>query len=151
MLDRFELFITSISQIYKCVQKIKSREMTELGLKGPQVMYLLKLRRVGELTSSELASLCMEDKAAVSRTMARLENEGLVIFDESGNKRRYRSKIRLTPKGEELADKMTMLIESAVEKGGEGLSDPDRDAFYRSLSVIAENLRKICENKGEEQ
>ena len=46
---------------------------------------------------------------------------------------------------------MTMLIESAVEKGGEGLSDPDRDAFYRSLSVIAENLRKICENKGEEQ
>ena len=27
MLDRFELFITSISQIYKCVQKIKSREM----------------------------------------------------------------------------------------------------------------------------
>lgn len=149
MLDRFELFITSVAQIYKCVQKIKSREMTELGLKGPQVMCLLNLRRCGELTSSELSALCMEDKAAVSRTVAHLERAELVCFEDSGEKRRYRSKIKLTKKGVDAADRMTELIRNSVTKGGEGLSAEERDIFYKALVTIAGNLQKICEEKGE--
>lgn len=149
MLDRFELFITSVARIYKSIQKIKSREMTELGLKGPQVMCLLNLRRFGELTSAELTNLCMEDKAAVSRTVSKLEAGGLVYFEDNGEKRRYRSKIRLTEKGEETAEKMVELIESAVKNGGEGLTEEEREIFYRSLGIIADNLQKICENKGE--
>ena len=38
MVDRFVRFVTSISQLYRCIQKIKSKEMTEFGLKGTHVM-----------------------------------------------------------------------------------------------------------------
>ncbi len=149
MLDRFELFITSVARIYKSIQKIKSREMTELGLKGPQVMCLLNLRRCGGLTSAELSSLCMEDKAAVSRTISKLEQDGLVYLEDNGEKRRYRSKIKLTPKGISVSDKMVTLIESSVAKGGEGLTEEEREVFYKALGIIADNLQNICENKGE--
>ena len=91
----------------------------------------------------------MEDKAAVSRTVSKLEASGLVYFEDNGEKRRYRSKIRLTEKGEETAEKMVELIESAVKNGGEGLTEEEREIFYRSLGIIADNLQKICENKGE--
>lgn len=151
MLDRFDLFMTSVARIYKSVQKIKSREMTELGLKGPQVMCLLNLRRSGELTSSELTYLCMEDKAAVSRTVRKLEAEGYVRYEDNGDKRRYRSKISLTQKGEETADKMAEVIKAAVIKGGDGLTDEEREIFYKALVTIADNLQNICENKGEKK
>lgn len=149
MLSRFELFIISVARIYKSIQKIKSREMTELGLKGPQVMCLLNLRRSGELTSAELSSLCMEDKGGISRTISKLESEGLVYLDAPGDKRRYRAKIKLTPKGQELSDKMVTLIESSVSRAGEGLTEEERAVFYKALGIIADNLQNICENKGE--
>ena len=67
MVDRFEQFVLYINQIYRCIQKIKSRVMTELGLKGPHVMCMLHLyQHPAGLTSAQLAELCMEDKAAVS-------------------------------------------------------------------------------------
>lgn len=53
MVRRFETFIIYINQIYRCVQKIKSREMMELGLKGTDVMCLFNLMRSDDgLTSA---------------------------------------------------------------------------------------------------
>ena len=148
MTSRFETFVLHISQIYRCIQKIKSQEMTELGLKGTHVMCLFNLRKHPEgLTAAQLSSLCLEDKAAISRSLSRLEAENLLTLEE-GSKRRYRSKIHLTEAGKATADRMIALIERAVEQGGEGLTDKERDTFYKALAVISQNLKSICE-KGE--
>lgn len=145
MTQRFERFVLSISQIYRCIQKIKSREMTELGLKGTHVMYLFQLRQYPDgLTAAELSGLCLEDKAAVSRAVAKLNELGLVRFQEHSEKRRYRSKIQLTDAGCSAAEQMMDLIEQAVRKGGEGLSDAQRETFYGALAVIAQNLSNLC-------
>ena len=40
MLQRFEDFVTGITVCYKYIQRIKSAEMTEFGLKGTHVMCL---------------------------------------------------------------------------------------------------------------
>ncbi len=145
MTQRFEAFVLSISQIYQCIQKIKSHEMTELGLKGPHVMCLFQLRQAREgLTVTELSGVCLEDKAAVSRAVSKLEELGLVRFQENGGKRRYRSKIRLTQAGGQVAEKMMSIIERAVQKGGRGLTDPQREALYSALGIIARNLSDIC-------
>lgn len=145
MIQRFETFVLSINRIYRCIQKIKSQEMTELGLKGTHVMCLFQLRQNRDgLTSAELSALCLEDKAAVSRAVSRLEELGLVRFQSSADKRRYRSKIRLTDAGSRVAEKMMTLIERAVQKGGAGLSDAQREAFYDALAVIARNLSDLC-------
>ena len=150
MTDRFEMFVTNVNSIYRSIQRIKSREMTELGLKGTHVMCLFNLRKSSDgLTSSELSALCDEDKAAVSRAVARLEEKGLVGLEYSEGKRRYRAKIRLTEEGTKVADSMVRLIENAVLRGGEGLTDDERKVFYRALGLISSNLRGFCEDKGE--
>ena len=43
MLQRFQDFVTGITQCYRSIQKIKSTEMTEFGLKGTHVMCLFFL------------------------------------------------------------------------------------------------------------
>ena len=136
--ERFQAFVTGISVCYKYIQKIKSLEMTEFGLKGAQAMFLFFLHSHPEgLTAAQLSQLCAEDKAAVSRSLASLLEEGYIVSDE----KKYRSRIRLTQRGEEVACRIDQMIERWVESGGDGLTEPDRDVFYSSLELIANNLR----------
>lgn len=145
MTERFETFVLSINQIYRCIQKIKSREMTELGLQGPHVMCLFQLRQNPDgLTAAELSALCMEDKSGISRAVAKLEEKGLVRLEPINKKRRYRAKICLTSAGETISGEMVRLIEQAVFLGGKGLNDAQRAVFYDTLSTIAQNLKQIC-------
>lgn len=149
MTERFETFVLSINQIYRCIQKIKSREMVELGLKGTHVMCLFQLGQHPEgLTAAELAQRSLEDKAAVSRVIARLEELGLVEVPEEGGGRRYRARLRLTEAGRAAAGRMTGVIRQAVQLGGQGLTDDQRETFYHALGVIARNLELICSMEG---
>ena len=136
--ERFQAFVTGISVCYKYIQKIKSLEMTEFGLKGAHAMFLFFLHSHPEgLTAAQLSQLCAEDKAAVSRSLASLLEEGYIVSDE----KKYRSRIRLTQRGEEVACRIDQMIERWVESGGDGLTEQDRDVFYSSLELISNNLR----------
>ena len=119
-------------------------EMTDLGLKGNHTMCLYYLgRNINGLTSSELCNLCKEDKAAISRTISELIDLDLVKADSTEGKRDYRTKLHLTTKGFETLDKIDVKIQKAVDIGGNGLSEEQREAFYRTLDIIAENLEKM--------
>ena len=149
MTERFETFVLSINRIYRAVQRIKTREMTELGLKGTHVMCLYQLLRHKDgLTAAELSGLCLEDKAAVSRAVSRLEALGLVQLQAGGDKRRYRAKIHLTDAGIAAADKMTAATRRVVQKGGDGLTEEQRAVFYQALDMISKNLERLCAAEG---
>ena len=76
-MGRVHAFTTSITKTYKCIQKIKLVEAERMGLKSGQVMYLHYLGKKPEgLTSVELSKYCLEDKAAVSRTILDLTQKG---------------------------------------------------------------------------
>jgi len=137
MLHRFESFVTGITVCYKYIQRIKSAEMTELGLKGTHAMCIFFLHHnPAGLTASQLCQLCAEDKAAISRTLAFLQREGYV----SAGEKKYRSPFHLTEKGCAVAQQVDRLIAQGVGFGGSGLSDAERSTFYRVLGIIAENL-----------
>jgi len=141
--ERFEAFVTGISVCYKYIQRIKSAEMTELGLRGTHVMCLFFLSRHPEpLTAAQLSRLCAEDRAAVSRTVAELHRRGYIDIEAP----RYRAQLRLTPEGQELALRLDGLIRRWVGFGGEGLTEEERSVFYRVLSRIADNLHKNMES-----
>lgn len=138
MIDRFQSFVTGITACYKYIQRIKTMEMTEFGLKGTHVMCLFFLHHNPDgLTASQLCQLCAEDKAAISRTLATLQQEGY-IYSGSG---RYRTPLRLTDKGLQVARQVDVLIAQWVGFGGNGLTEEDRAAFYRVLEHISQNLR----------
>lgn len=148
MFDRFEKFALTIAQINRYIQKIKTMEMTDFGLKGNHTMCLYYLgKNTDGLTSSELCTLCKEDKAAISRTIAELENSGLVKADDTEGKREYRTKLRLTKKGEGVVCILDTKIKKALDIGGKGLTDEQRETFYATMDIIAENLENYSKGK----
>ena len=143
MIQRFDAFVSGITACYKYIQRIKSMEMTEFGLKGTHVMCLYYLRRnPAGLTAAQLCGLCAEDKAAISRTVSELRSRGYIT---TLSEKAYRAMLTLTSAGQELARKFDHLIEGWVSTGGDGLTDEERSDFYKSLSAIAENLRARIE------
>ncbi len=139
MIHRFEAFISGITICYKYIQRIKSIEMEELGLKGTHAMCLFYLHLNPEgLTATQLSTLCGEDKAAISRTISDLRQQGFVCQESEKN---YRAPLLLTQKGQTVAEKVDQLIESWVTAGGDGLSEQQRTDFYQSLALISSNLK----------
>lgn len=137
MLDRFEQFTASVGRMYKCIQRIKNREMEEFGLRGTHVMCLHFLDKHPEgLTSAELSAACGEDKAAISRVVAELRERELVHVEEG----RYRSRVRLTEGGMAVALRMREIIREVVTRADQGVSEEELAVFYRVFARISANL-----------
>lgn len=138
MIDRFELFTTTITQIYKNLQRIKMQEMSGFELRGTYVMCMFELNRNPEgLTITQLSQLCGEDKAAISRTISELVKRGLVT---GNNDKKYRAPLILTKEGQETAAKIDALASTAVAAGSNGLTPEEVKIFYKALTMISDNL-----------
>lgn len=145
MIDRFERFLHSISEINRFWHRIASEEMEKYGLKGAHVVYLTTMYRHPEgITAAQLGELCGRDKADVSRTMSSMEKKGL-IRKEIVNQNLYRALLKLTDEGVEAAEHVRNRARLAVERAGDGLTDENRRIFYDSLELITSNLKIICE------
>lgn len=143
MISRFEQFSSVISSIYGAIQKIEREEMAKYGFKGAYAQYLVAVKRFPEgVTSTELCELCDKDKAAVSRIVAEMEEKGLVVR-EGIKETLYRAKIKLTEEGRKAAEHVLEKGEVAVAIVGKGLANEDRDAFYRAMDLIANNIQVL--------
>lgn len=151
MISRFEQFTAAVFSINRCVQKIERVEMAKFGLKGPQAQCLLAMSRCPDgITSSKLREICDKDKAAISRTVADLEQAGMVErCCNNGN--RYRALLKLTPQGQDAARRVQERAQLAVDKASEGMGEEQRAVLYRTLELIAGNLQTICAEGLEEQ
>ena len=146
MIGRYELLSSSISSMYHDIQKIERVEMAKFGLKGPHAQCMLAMSRYpGGLTASQLCELCDKDKAAISRTVAELEEAGMVArLAQNGS--RYRAMLTLTEQGAAAARAVSDRAQVAVEQAGAGLNDAQRQVFYQVLALISGNLHTICKN-----
>ena len=143
MLSRFERFSYALFDISRSWHKIAAEEMESYGLKGPHCIYLITLHRHPEgITATALGELCCKDKADVSRMMSIMQEKGLVT--KEGN--HYRGLLRLTKAGRDAARKVAIRASKAVDMGGDGLTDVDREVFYAALERIATNLRTVSES-----
>ena len=145
MVTRFEQFTSSVASIHRSIQKIERVEMAKYGLKGPHAQVLLAMSRYSDgVTSGELVKLCDKDKAAISRTVAELEREGMVLR-QGKNGNMYRAALTLTERGREAAEHVAVRARQAVEAASNGLSDGNRRALYMALDLIANHLQTICD------
>lgn len=143
MIGRFEKFTFAISELSRYWHKIASDEMAAYGLKGPYAVYLVTMQRHPDgITAARLCELCEKNKADVSRAMADLEDKGMICRKTDGGNL-YRALLVLTDKGKEAATHIKALAEKAVEIGGKGLTDEQRETFYRALEVISSNLKEV--------
>ena len=105
MESRYSKFTSLITNINKSINRIKNEEMQQFGLRSTHVSCLFYLNKNNEgLTASELCMLCEEDKGAISRTLDFLEEEGYITYNLDQDKRKYRAKVFLTKKGQDVSE-----------------------------------------------
>lgn len=149
MTERFETFTVLINRISRNIRRIKNQEMEEYNLRSSHISCLYYLYTSGGLTATDLCERCEEDKATVSRSLEYLEECGYLIC-ESKNAKRYKSPLKLTEKGEEVAKKIADKVESILEEISVALTEEERVQFYRSLILISKGLDNIANNKNGE-
>lgn len=143
MIERFETFTVLIAKISRNIRKIKNHEMAEYNLRSVHVSCLYYLYMAEELTATELCNKCEEDKATISRSLDYLEKNGYLTCDTKGTKR-YKSPMSLTEKGREVGEKIAKKIDYVLDEVSVGLTEEERIAFYRSLSIINDGLESIA-------
>lgn len=144
MISKFERFSVAISYINRCIQKIEREKMAKYGLKGPHAECLLVLNQYPEgITAARLCEVSDKDKAAVSRMLAELEQEGMIIREDPDGKR-YRSQLKLTEKGKAIASEVNDLMSLAVAKIISGVEYSKGEAFFQVLNLLVENIDKMA-------
>ena len=139
MEDLFERFTVSILRLNKLVQRIKIYEIKKFGLKSIHVMCLYYLNCHPEgLTASELVKLTLEDKAAISRALATMREQGYAEYDSAT----HNADVRLTPKGKQLDEYIVGRAAAAVSAVSAYFSAEQREFFYKSLVTISDNLEQ---------
>lgn len=149
MQERFETFTVLINRISRNIRKIKNQEMAEYNLRSAHVSCLYYLYTLDIATATDLCERCEEDKATISRALEYLETGGFITRETEGVKR-YKSPVRLTDKGREAGKKIADKIGSVLDQISVSLTEEERVAFYRSLSVISQSLEtvsKSCERR----
>ncbi len=145
MKQRFETFTVLINKISRNVRKIKNLEMSEYNLRSAHVSCLYYLYSADSMTATDLCERCEEDKATISRALDYLENNGFIVC-ESKTAKRYKSPLFLTEKGKEAGKKIFDKVDLVLDEVSVGLSDEQRETFYRYLSIISDNLEKVTDN-----
>lgn len=142
MKERFETFTVLINRISRNIRKIKNQEMAEYNLRSAHISCLYYIYTLKRATATDLCEHCEEDKATISRSLEYLETNGYIARDAESAKR-YKSPLLLTEKGREAGKKIADKINGVLDAISDGLTEEERVAFYRSLSIISESLEKI--------
>ena len=143
MNKRFETFTVLINRISRNIRKIKNQEMAEYNLRSSHISCLYYLYLSKSLTATELCERCEEDKATISRSLDFLENNGYLVC-ESKNVKRYKSPLKLTDKGAEVAKKIADKISYFLEKISVELTEEERLQFYKYLTLISKGIDTIA-------
>ena len=143
MVERFTRFSLAISEIDRCWHKLAAEAMAKYGLNSAHAVYLNTLYDFSDgITAARLRELCRKNKADVSRMVSILDKKGLLQKKEVG-KNGYRAKLLLTQEGKQAAEYVRSLAAMVVRQAGAGLSDSDREVFYRCLEQITANLQAL--------
>ena len=143
--DRFETFTVLINRISRNIRRIKNQEMADYNLRSVHISCLYYLYSGENLTATDLCQRCEEDKATISRALDHLETNGYLTC-QARSAKRYKSPIVLTEEGRGVGGKIAQKIDRVLDEISTGLTEEERVAFYRSLTIISQSLEAVCAN-----
>ena len=144
MQEHFEQFAALISGIHG---NIKAAYTEELGLKEVHIfwLYLLKTHPEG-MTASEIAEASRQSRSLVSREIQWLLEKEILHTEDNTGKRRYGWKLYLSPKGEELAARISQVAAGVQSEVSREIDEKELEIFYKTLRTLSDNFDKlICE------
>ena len=136
MNERFEIFTILLNRINRNIRKIKNKEMQKYELRSPHISCIYYIYMFESVTATELCERCEEDKATISRSLDYLEKNGYIVC-KCQNKKRYNSPFELTERGMRAGKRIADKISEVLNEISSGISEKDREIFYRCLNIIS--------------
>jgi DNA-binding MarR family transcriptional regulator len=133
--------IGPLKQITALLDVVMEPLYVDAPLTSAELDICIRLRHDTSPTiARQLADQMRHSRAAVSKTLTRLEARGLVRREPSPNDRRA-ALVRLTPQGEAIVDKLFPL---QLAREAELLDElgPDRERVVEALNLLADVLRR---------
>lgn len=140
MEKKFFLALLSASNAHEARAR---EEFAKLDLSSGQPKILFLLKRIEPPVQKDLAELCGINTSTLTVLLRGMEKKGLVekeVCHVSGGKRAF--KIRLTPKGEECAEKVEKLVNDLEEESFQNFSSEDKEILFSLLGRVENNLSK---------
>ncbi|UWQ92374.1 MarR family winged helix-turn-helix transcriptional regulator [Aliisedimentitalea scapharcae] len=116
-------------------------ELKQKGVTTITMRTVVSLKIYGELTVNELCVHAIAEQPTMSRTLDKMEGEGLIAREISDKDQRVRV-IRLTDVGHEFYDRIWPVMTDANEALLKEVSPEDRAHLMRILMQILGNIRQ---------
>ena len=135
--ERFSPFVLFIERISKNIKRIADEKMEPYGLRSSHVMCILQLaKNEGGLSSTALAEACGVDKAFISRITSELMEKKYITRDEENASGKYKTKLILTQKGEEINGVIIDILNQCFREVDAKLTAKKLEVFYDVLEKI---------------
>ncbi|WP_011581795.1 MULTISPECIES: MarR family winged helix-turn-helix transcriptional regulator [Chelativorans] len=134
--EQTRLLLKSIRRIVRA-NDLQSRALARsIGLTGPQLVILMAVTELGEVTTKALADHADLSPATVVTVLENLEQRGIVQRYRSGTDRRVVF-TRLTPKGQELISHAPSVFGAQFARRFAELPPERRNVLVESLAELA--------------
>ena len=140
--DEVGQIIETIIYLYTESRRITKELAKRAQLTGPQLTVVKILETIGELSLSELSEKIRAQNSTVTGIIDRMEREDLVVRERSTEDRRV-VKIRLTPKGLELARDVPVEPMVIFRSALEALSKEDMQDLLKILLKVSKRVKSI--------
>ena len=144
MEERFQEFTVLVSNLNRCIYRLKTEEMAEHNLKSSHLSCIYYIYKYGSLTAKQLCELCREDKANISRALKYLEENSYLTVNTKSNKK-FQRYIELTYTGYKIGKDISLRVNEILNYVNQGLSPEHLKIMYQGLNIINDRLNELCE------
>lgn len=131
---------SKVSAVLKLLRLNAERGMAAESLGFPEQMILMRLYPDKTSNQDAIARTIGVDKGSIARTMAKLEEKGLITRVPNPANRRE-NLVSLAPKSAEILEDMRQNLNDVSERAFDGFTDEERAMVLDALTRIADNLR----------
>lgn len=143
-LDRYVPgLLTFLSNKMSIGASVVYNQMFNINITEWRIMSLLAIEQ--PITAKRICEVIGLDKGTVSRSLARLDKDGMINIQVNPQDRRE-TLILLTRSGAELHNKIIKIALEREQKMLEPLSEADKDEFIRMLNVLNKHIVKLNES-----
>lgn len=125
-------------------RRLAREECQRIGVTATQLNVLKLLEEIGELSLSELSRRLAAQNSTVTGIVDRMVQAGLVLREQSAEDRRV-WRIRMTPRGAELAAKTQVLPWDLLRTALASLDRREKEQLVTTLQKVAAHVARSVE------
>jgi DNA-binding MarR family transcriptional regulator len=141
-----DLIVETVIYLESESRRLAREACQRVGVTGTQLNVLKLLEEIGELSLSELSRRLAAQNSSVTGIVDRMVQAGLVTREQSPEDRRV-WRIRMTPRGEEIAKQTQVLPWDLLRDALGSLDRREKEHLTQILEKVAAHVARQVENK----